>query len=124
MAAFGVYPVIMVDVQVSFEENQCLILIHGEVDASSSIYLDEALQQAFRSEADRILVDCRELHYISSAGLGVFMSYIQELETSNKRLVLFNMSEKVHKVFEILGLHQVLTIVGSQEEAKLISNEL
>ena len=52
------------------------------------------------------------------------MSYIQELETSNKRLVLFNMSEKVYKVFEILGLHQVLTIVGSQEEAKLVSNEL
>ena len=114
----------MIDVQVSFDENQCLILVRGEVDASSSIYLDEALQRAFRSEANRILVDCQELHYISSAGLGVFMSYIQELETSDKRLVLFNMSEKVYKVFEILGLHQVLTIVGSQEEAKLVSNEL
>ncbi len=114
----------MVNVQVNFDGNQCLILIQGEVDASSSIYLDEALQQAFRSDAERILVDCRELHYISSAGLGVFMSYIQELETSNKRLVLFNMSEKVYKVFEILGLHQVLTIVGSQEEAKLVLNEL
>ncbi len=113
MGHFSVYPDIMVDVQVNFDGNQCLILIRGEVDASSSIYLDEALQQAFRSEAERILVDCRELHYISSAGLGVFMSYIQELETSNKRLVLFNMSEKVYKVFEILGLHQVLTIVGS-----------
>lgn len=124
MSSLSVYPLVMVDVQVNFDGKQCLILIQGEVDASSSIYLDEALQQAFRSNAERILVDCRELHYISSAGLGVFMSYIQEMETSNKRLVLFNMSEKVYKVFEILGLHQILTIVGSQEEAKLVSNEL
>ncbi len=114
----------MVNVKVNFDGNQCLISVKGEVDASSSIHLDEALQQAFRSDTERILVDCRELNYISSAGLGVFMSYIQELETSNKRLVLFNMSEKVYKVFEILGLHQILTIVGSQEEAKLVSNEL
>ena len=113
----------MVDVRVSFEDNWCLIVVEGEVDASSSIYLDEALQQAFQSDTGRILVDCQNLHYISSAGLGVFMSYIQELEVTNKKLVLFNMSEKVYKVFEILGLHQLLTIVDSQEKAKLVSNE-
>ena len=113
----------MVDVGVNFEDNDCLITIEGEVDASSSIYLDEALQQAFQSEASNILVDCQGLHYISSAGLGVFMSYIQELEATHKKMVLFNMSEKVYKVFEILGLHQLLTIVDSHEEAKTVLNE-
>ena len=113
----------MVDVGVNFEDRDCLITIEGEVDASSSIYLDEALQQAFQSEASHILVDCQGLHYISSAGLGVFMSYIQELEVTDKKMALFNMSEKVYKVFEILGLHQLLTIVDSQEKAKLVTNE-
>lgn len=113
----------MVDVGVSFDDKYCLIVIDGEVDASSSIHLDEALQKAFQSEAEKILVDCQGLRYISSAGLGVFMSYIQELEVTDKKLVLFNMSEKVYKVFEILGLHQLLTIVDSQEKAKLVSDE-
>ncbi|MEK6479882.1 STAS domain-containing protein [Catalinimonas sp. 4WD22] len=108
----------MVDVSVDFGEKYCLIKINGEVDASSSIHLDEAMQKAVNAECPKILVDCLDLRYISSAGLGVFMSYIQELEAKDKKLVLFNMNEKVYKVFEILGLHQLLTIVDKEEDAK------
>lgn len=108
----------MVDVSVDFMQSYCLIQVDGEVDASSSIHLDEAIKKAVNADCSHILVDCRDLNYISSAGLGVFMSYIQELEIKEKKLVLFNMSEKVYKVFEILGLHQLLTIVETEEEAK------
>jgi len=108
----------MVDVSVKFNEHYCLIQVKGDVDASSSIHLDEAMQRAVGADLPVILVDCQELHYISSAGLGVFMSYIQELEAKEKKLILFNMSPKVYKVFEILGLHQLLTIVDTEEEAK------
>jgi anti-sigma B factor antagonist len=108
----------MVDVNVDFEEDYCLIRVRGEVDASSSIHLDEAMQKAVEADCKKILVDCQDLHYISSAGLGVFMSYIQELEVKNKKFVLFNMTQKVYKVFEILGLHQLLTIVDTEEKAK------
>ncbi|MEQ9443141.1 MAG: STAS domain-containing protein [Cyclobacteriaceae bacterium] len=114
----------MVDVRTDFDGDSCLIEIHGEVDASSSIYLDEALQKAVNADVTKILVNCKNLNYISSAGLGVFMSYIQELEVRQKKMVLYHMSEKVYKVFEILGLHQLLTIVDTEEQAKTLSNEL
>lgn len=114
----------MVDVKIDFRDDYCLITIDGEVDASSSIHLDEAMQQAVNADTKIILVDCKNLRYISSAGLGVFMSYIQELENKNTKLVLFNMSGKVYKVFEILGLHQLLTIVDTEEEAKVLYDEL
>nr|WKN36717.1 STAS domain-containing protein [Tunicatimonas sp. TK19036] len=114
----------MVDVSTEFEGDWCLIEIDGEVDASSSIYLDEALQNAVNADVKTILVNCQKLNYISSAGLGVFMSYIQELEATQKKMVLYHMSEKVYKVFEILGLHQLLTIVDTEEQAKTLSNEL
>ena len=114
----------MVDVRTDFEGDSCLIDIRGEVDASSSIYLDEALQTAANADVKTILVNCQELNYISSAGLGVFMSYIQEFEAQNKKMVLYHMSEKVYKVFEIVGLHQLLTIVDTEEQAKTSSHEL
>ncbi len=109
----------MVDVRVISKGDDCLITIDGEVDASSSIHLDEAMHQAVEMNARRILVDCKNLRYISSAGLGVFMSYIEELENRKTQLILFRMHEKVYKVFEILGLHQLLTIVDTEEEAKI-----
>ena len=114
----------MVNVKSELIDEYYLITIDGEVDASSSIHLDKAMKKAVNSGLKKILVNCKNLHYISSAGLGVFISYIQEMESKQIRLVLFNMSQKVYKVFEILGLHRLLSITDSEEEAKLITNEL
>lgn len=114
----------MVDVKVQIINDYALIIVNGEVDASSSIHLDEAMQQAAGANIKAVLVDCKGLKYISSAGLGVFMSYIQELDAKDIRFILFNMNEKVYKVFEILGLHQLLAIVDTEEEAKVLTHEL
>lgn len=114
----------MVNVNTKAESDYYLIEIDGEVDASSSIYLDQGMTNALQSGKKKILVDCKNLEYISSAGLGVFMSHIQELEASDIKLVLYGLNEKVFKVFEILGLHQVLTITDSFENAKVLANEV
>jgi len=114
----------MVNVNSEHVDDYYLITIDGEVDASSSIHLDKAMKDALLSGLKKILVDCKDLQYISSAGLGVFISYIQEMESKQIKLVLFNMNQKVYKVFEILGLHRLLTITDSEEEAKIITDEL
>lgn len=115
---------VMVNVKSELVDEYYLITIDGEVDASSSIHLDKAMKEAVNSGLKKILVNCENLHYISSAGLGVFISYIQDMEAKQIRLVLFNMSQKVYKVFEILGLHRLLKITDTEEEAKVITNEL
>ena len=100
------------------KENQYYILsIDGELDASSSILLDNALTEAQTKKETKILVDCSRLNYISSAGLGVFMSYLQDFENENISMVLFQVSDKVKNVFTILGLDSLIKIVANKEEA-------
>lgn len=106
-------------ISISQEERLYIIAINGDLDASSSILLDKAIADAVSKDANNILVDCSNLNYISSAGLGVFMSYLQDFQHQNISLVLFGLNEKVLNVFQILGLDQLLTIVISKEEAKL-----
>ncbi|QHT65968.1 STAS domain-containing protein [Rhodocytophaga rosea] len=105
------------------EDSFCIIAINGELDASSSILLDKAIESVVVQNEANILVDCKNLNYISSAGLGVFMSYLQDFQDKNISLVLFGLNEKVRNVFEILGLDQLLTIVFSKEEAKSLVND-
>lgn len=105
------------------EDSFCIIAINGELDASSSILLDKAIESVVSQREANILVDCKNLEYISSAGLGVFMSYLQDFQDKNISLVLYGLNEKVRNVFEILGLDQLLTIVLSKEEAKLLVND-
>ena len=71
-----------------------------------------------------ILIDCAGLNYISSAGLGVFMSYIEDVNTKNIKMALYGLNDKVKNVFEILGLDQLLTIVNTKKEALSRINEI
>src|SRR6186713_578796 len=106
------------------EDGADIIALIGEIDASSSIELDLAIAKSVGEGFTRILVDCSALEYISSAGLGVFMSYIDEFKDKNLRMVLFGMSEKVANTFEILGLGELLNIAADKSEAKKKINEL
>lgn len=105
------------------EEDYFIIAIEGDLDASSCIKLDEAIASAVAGKQRKILIDCTALNYISSAGLGVFMSYLQDFKENGMALVLYGVSQKVKKVFQILGLNELITIVDSKEEAKDSANE-
>lgn len=110
----------MVDIQRYSEGDYERIIIRGEVDASSSIELDNAISEAIKSGHKKFLVDCTSLDYISSAGLGVFMSYIEEFKKNDINLVIYGLNDKVANVFEILGLDQLLKIEGTKEEAEAL----
>ena len=108
----------MVQIKRIQEEGADIIVPIGEIDASSSIELDLTIAKSVGEGHTKILVDCSALEYISSAGLGVFMSYIEEFNDKNIKMVLFGMSERVVNTFEILGLSELLVIVQNKEEAK------
>ncbi|MCU0416189.1 MAG: STAS domain-containing protein [Cytophagaceae bacterium] len=107
-------------INTSKEQEYYRIAIEGDLDASSSIQLDEAIAAARANGEHKIIVDCQELHYISSAGLGVFMSYIQDFQNDGCSMVLCHMSEKVKQVFAILGLDELIKIVPGIDEAKAV----
>lgn len=108
----------MVDIKRINEGDYELLTVVGEVDASSSIELDSAINEAIESGSKKFLADCSHLDYISSAGLGVFMSYIEEFKKKDITFVIYGLNEKVRNVFEILGLDQLLIIHGSKEEGQ------
>ena len=107
---------VTIDSHTTNDNNVFELAVQGEIDASSSIHLEKALKEAM-SQSQKIIVDMSELEYISSAGLGVFMSILQDLEQRNIQMVLFDLKQKVIEVFDILGLDQLMNIKATKEEA-------
>ena len=106
------------------ENGADVVVLIGEIDASSSIELDLAIAKSVGEGFSQILIDCSALEYISSAGLGVFMSYIEEFKDKKIKMVLFGMNEKVANTFEILGLHELLMIASDKVQAKKMIDEV
>lgn len=108
----------MINITNNIEDGMLVIVLDGEIDASSSIHLDDAISQATDAGHKKLLIDCNKLMYISSAGLGVFMSYIEDFKSQNIQMVMFGLNKNVMGVFEILGLNQLLEIANDLAEAK------
>jgi anti-sigma B factor antagonist len=107
----------MADIKTLTEGEAALITVSGEVDASSSIDLDQAIAGSVAGGNKKILVDLSNLAYISSAGLGVFMSYVEEFKEKNIRMVIFGLNNRVAHTFGLLGLADLLEISATKEEA-------
>jgi anti-sigma B factor antagonist len=114
----------MVHIKRLQEDGAEILAIVGEIDASSSIELDLAIAKSVGEGFTKILVDCSALEYISSAGLGVFMSYIEEFKDKKITMVLYGMREKVLNTFQILGLADLLHIRPTKQDAKKLIHDL
>ncbi|WP_291783931.1 STAS domain-containing protein [Cecembia sp.] len=99
------------------QTDHMVLQLSGEIDASNSVDLDAAIQDMISRGAKKILVDGSQLEYISSAGLGVFMSYLEEFHEKDIQIVIYGLLEKVHQVFVILGLDKLITIKNNQQDA-------
>lgn len=81
-----------------------IIELEGYLDAHTAPQFEQEVQEAIDGGHYRLIVDCARLTYISSAGLGVFMSFIEEVrEQDGGDIKICSLSPKVKSVFEILG---------------------
>ena len=94
-----------------------VIELKGYLDAHTAPRLEEALQGLVDSRRFNIIVNCRDLSYISSAGLGVFMAFIEDVRKNMGDIKLTNMSPKVFNVFDLLGFPLLYEILGDEKEA-------
>ncbi len=100
------------------EENRISIVeLKGYLDAHTAPELEKTLQQLMTSRKYNIIVNCRDLNYISSAGLGVFMAFIEDIRQQKGDIKLSNMSPKVYNVFDLLGFPILYEIFKDEKEA-------
>ncbi len=85
------------------EGDFAVIHLEGAVDAHTAPQFEEAVQKVIDDGQNKIVVDCEKLSYISSAGLGVFMGFVEELREAGGDIKICGLTEKVKQPFEILG---------------------
>ncbi len=91
--------------------------LKGYLDAHTAPDLEKAFQDLLDGKKYKIIVNCKDLTYISSAGLGVFMAYIEDVRKNQGDIKLSNMSPKVFNVFDLLGFPLLYDITKDEAEA-------
>lgn len=100
------------------DENPVHVLeLKGYLDAHTAPKLEETFQDLIDKGNHNIVVNCRDLSYISSAGLGVFMAFVEDLRERQGDIKFSNMSDKVFNVFDLLGFPLLYEIYKQEKEA-------
>ena len=94
-----------------------VLTLDGYLDAYTAPLFEKAIQSELESGNVRIVADCSPLTYISSAGLGVFMGFIEEIREKGGDIKISGLSPRVRQVFELLGFPALYDIHGDVPEA-------
>lgn len=91
--------------------------IEGYLDAHTAPSFEESIKQLVDEDRNKIVVNFEKLSYISSAGLGVFMGFIEDIRAKDGDIKMSNMTDKVFKIFDLLGFPSLYDILKEESEA-------
>ena len=84
------------------------IVLKGRLDTVTAPDLEKALDEK-ADLVNRMIFDCTDLIYMSSAGLRLFLTYYKKLRPKGG-MEIRNVSKPVQEVFEITGFDEFLVL--------------
>ncbi|NOZ61238.1 MAG: STAS domain-containing protein [Calditrichaeota bacterium] len=99
------------------QEKVEILAIKGYLDAHTAPSLENALQELVTAEKYQIVINFKDLAYISSAGLGVIMGFIENVRDHGGDIKLCEMNAKIYRVFDLLGFPKIYDITDKEAEA-------
>lgn len=94
-----------------------VVYLSGYLDAHTASVLENNFSELIDKDKYKIVVNFKDLQYISSAGLGVFMAFIEKIRENSGDIKLTSMSDKVYNIFDLLGFPLLYEIYKSEDEA-------
>ena len=94
-----------------------VVRLTGALDMYSLPRLGTQLSALFQQQHFNVLLDCEDLHYIASAGLGALIGFAKRFRDMGGDLKLVNVPGSVYQIIELLGFTKVLRVYNQEEEA-------
>ncbi len=102
---------------VSTVDDVIVVHLQGKLDHLTSPITQEKLTELIDQGGRKIVVNFKNLDYISSAGLRVLLSTVKQLKNFGGEIRICSLNEIVEEVFDISGFATILKIFTSEAEA-------
>ncbi|MCI7146025.1 MAG: STAS domain-containing protein [Clostridiales bacterium] len=96
------------NIEIKNNASETVIEIAGRLDTTTAPALDKAIREDI-GDTENLVLDIKDLEYISSAGLRVLLSAQKQMQKIGSMKVI-NVCEAIMEVFEMTGFADVLVI--------------
>jgi anti-anti-sigma factor len=95
----------------------CVLVLAGRIDSTNAEQFIARVTKLFEAGEKSLVVDFKEVLYLTSAAFRVLLVATDEAERSAARFVLCSVLGQVRELFEMGGLLDAFTVHASREEA-------
>jgi len=106
-------------IQVREVEGMAVVQPEGFINAHTVRQFESSLEGLVAAGKFTILLNCKDLNYISSAGLGAIMGLIETVRENGGDILLCSLQENVYAIFDTLGFTQLYRVFTDEDEARL-----
>jgi len=82
----------------------------GELDILTSVEFKKSLNDMLDEMESNIKLNCENLFYIDSTGLGVIIGLLNRVKSHNYNISIINAQSNIDKLIKISGLDKVIGI--------------
>ena len=97
--------------------NAHVLSVSGKIDARTMGDFESGIRALIDAGHFNIVIDFAEVPFISSAGLGILMSVIEEIHDGGGDMVLACVVPEVYRIFDLLEFTSLFTFAPTVEEA-------
>ena len=99
------------------KDSASIIEMDGQLNSDSSPDFDEYIDKLLENNVVYMLIDMKNLNYVSSEGIGAVLMIQKRISEKNGIAIFFNLNFEVFSLFRLLGFDRVLTIASNRADA-------
>ncbi len=92
------------------------ISIAGSLDSNTAPELQQSIDSEVNNSVKTIILDFKDLDFLSSAGLRVIFKTKKQMDNSGGKFMMVNLQPQIKKVFEIIKALDGMTVFTDQDE--------
>lgn len=92
-------------------EQAAMVSIKGEIDIYSIEKFREAIEEKMKTQAPEIIIDCTELSYMDSTGMGVLIELRNKTKAIGQKIILKNPRPNIKKLLALTGVDKIIDII-------------
>ena len=97
------------EIQINRTGQNLTVQLSGKLDTLTSQQFEKELLPELE-EIQELILDMKDLTYVSSAGLRVILSCQKKMNFTHGQMIIKNVNELIMEIFETTGFDSILTI--------------
>ena len=94
-----------------------VVMPEGRIDGESAHQFRRLMEASIGEESGGVIVDCKDLQELTSAGLSAFLVIARQMEDSGTVFALCSLTPRIAGILQVTGFDRILPICATRDEA-------